>query len=367
MNLPEIIIKKIKENGPICFQEFMEMCLYYPELGYYTSQRNKIGKNGDFYTSAYLTPIFGILIGKQLEEMWNILDNNPFTIVEYGAGTGMLCHDILSYLKHNKRMYDQLSYCIIEKSPAMREIEKSHLNEKVSWYDSIEEIPAIEGCILSNELIDNFAVHQVKMDKELMELFLTYENEFKEVWKPASAELRKYLKELKVELPQGFRTEINLQAIDWIKEIAARLKRGYVMTIDYGYLSTELYKPYRRQGTLVCYHNHTVNECLYDHIGLQDITSHVNFSALRHWGAKNGLAECGFTDQCHFLLAMGFKELIHEALSHEKDIAAAARKASMLSHTLLLDMGNKFKFLIQEKGMNGKKLSGLTNMYHMIR
>jgi len=350
MNLSEIIIQKIKKNGPVCFQEFMEMCLYYPELGYYTSTRNKIGKSGDFYTSAYLSSIFGMLIGKQLEIMWKTLGETAFTIVEYGAGTGILCHDILLYLKHNKRMYDQLRYCIIEKSPVMREIEKSKLTEKVSWHDSIDEIPHINGCILSNELIDNFAVHQVIMKDELMEVFVNYDRSFKEELKPASKELKQYWRELNVELPNGFRTEINLQAIAWIKEIGSALKRGYVMTIDYGYLSDELYKPSRRQGTALCYRNHTVHDNFYEHIGDQDITSHVNFSALIHWGEKYGLKKYNFTDQCNFLLSMGFNDFIQKVYSQEEDITKAAQKVSILSHALLIDMGSKFKFLIQEKG-----------------
>lgn len=286
MTLVEIIIQKIKQQGPISFQDFMEMSLYDPDRGYYTSPGNKIGHSGDFYTSSCLTPVFGALVGRQLEEMWVNLGKGPFTIVEYGAGTGTLCWDILSYLQNNPRLYPQLRYCIIEKSPVMQAIEKSYLPEIVSWYDSIEEIADIRGCILSNELVDTFAVHQVVMENELMEVFVGYDSGFKEVLQPASGELKAYLSELDVTLPTGFRTEINLQAIHWIEMIAAHLKRGYVMTIDYGYESAELYKSSRSQGTLRCYKNHTINTSLFDQIGNQDITSYINFSALRHWGQK---------------------------------------------------------------------------------
>jgi len=358
MSLTEIIQQKIEDKGAICFEDFMEMCLYYPELGYYTSPKNKIGKNGDFYTSAYLTPVFGALIGKQLEEMWETLGGTDFTIVEYGAGTGMLCHDILSYLKKNEEMYDQLKYYIIEKSPVMRDIERSHLSEKVEWLNSIDELTEVNGCILSNELVDNFAVHQIVMKDELMEVFVTYDNGFTEVLQPAQEKLKEYLKELNIELPKDFRSEINLQAINWMEEIASSLNQGYVMTIDYGYLSSELYKPHRSQGTLMCYNNHTVNDNLYDNIGGQDITSHVNFSALMNFGTKSGLNECGFTNQGNFLLSMGFNEVIQQMFTHGDDVIQAAQKISFLSHTLLVDMGSKFKFLIQEKGMKGKKLLG---------
>jgi SAM-dependent MidA family methyltransferase len=341
--------------------------LYYPDLGYYTSNRNQIGKEGDFYTSACLTPVFGALIGRQLEEMWHLLgEEAPFTIVEYGAGTGILCQDILSSLQNNKRMYDQVRYCIIEKSPAMQAIERSRLQQNVHWYNSIQELSGFNGCILSNELVDNFSVHEVVMEKELMEVFVDHQNGFVEVLKPAVQVLKDYISELGIELPEGFRTEINLQAIDWIREAAGALNRGYVMTIDYGYPASELYKESRSEGTLMCYYKHTVNSSVYKNIGSQDITSHVNFSALSHWGSKSGLSTCGFTDQCHFLLSLGFREYLNQAMSYEKDIAMAAKKASIISHTLLMDMGRKFKVLIQEKGLCEKRLAGLGSYLNVL-
>ena len=110
MLLSEIIIDRIKKEGPLSFRDFMEMSLYYPELGYYNSTQNKIGANGDFYTSANLTAAFGAMIGRQIDEMWLNLEKKPFKIIEYGAGTGLLCHDILDYLKNNSPLYDNLSY-----------------------------------------------------------------------------------------------------------------------------------------------------------------------------------------------------------------------------------------------------------------
>jgi len=350
MTLKEIIIEKIRTGGPITFREFMEMCLYYPELGFYMSPNCSIGKDGSFYTSAYLTSAFGAVIGKQLEEMWNTLGRGEFTVVEYGAGTGILCHDILCYLKNNHgEMYEQLSYSIIEKSPVMRKVEKKLLTEKVSWYHSVGEMPQFRGCIFSNELVDNFAVHQVVMADELMEVYVSYDNGFNELLRPAGPELREYIEELGINLPNGFRTEVNLEAKHWVKEVVHALAQGYVMTIDYGHLSNELYKQSRSNGTLLCYQNHRINESFYEDIGQQDITSHVNFSALRYWGENSGLKEHWFTDQCQFLLAMGFNDFLNQSLSQEKDILLAAKKASMIRHTLLFDMGTKFKVLVQKK------------------
>ena len=359
MSLAEIIQTKIKSQGPISFHDFMEMSLYYPDMGYYTSSKEKIGTEGDFYTSSSVSAAFGAMLGRQLVEMWQILGKNDFTILEYGAGTGWLCHDILDYIKFaHPEFYDKLSYCIIEKSPVMRAKEKTHLCEKVSWHDSYTDIQGLNGCIISNELVDNFAVHQVVMQKELMEVFVDHRGCFTEQLQPATAELREYLKELQVDLPVGFRTEINIEATEWIQNIAKALKQGFIITIDYGFPSFELYQDHRRSGTLLCYNKHGVNDNPYINIGEQDITSHVNFSALYYWGLKHGLERCGFTDQGHFLLSLGFEDYIKQALTTEKNESLKFRKLEFLTYTMLYDMGQKFKVLIQQKGIPKQKLSG---------
>ncbi len=293
MTLSSLIIQKIKQQGPISFHDFMEMALYYPGLGYYTSNKEKIGKTGDYYTSSNLTPAFGELLGRQIEEMWHLLGENEgkeFTVVEMGAGKGILSGDVLSYLKKNHEFYQELNYCIVEKSLSLRKEQKKRLgNENIKWFDSIKDLKGIVGCIFSNELPDAFPVHVVQMENELMEVFAGYEKNFIEVLKPASTRLKDYLKELDVTLTSGYRTEINLDAIKWVQEISSALEKGFIITIDYGYPSDELYQEYRNRGTLMCYHNHSVNESPFEHIGEQDMTSHVNFSALDHWGRKFGL------------------------------------------------------------------------------
>ena len=359
MSLSEIIIERIEKEGPLSFRDFMEMALYYPELGYYNSSQNKIGKDGDFYTSANLTAAFGAMIGRQIEEMWRNLEKKPFKIVEYGAGTGLLCHDILDYLKNNISLYNSLTYSIIEKSSSMREIQKKHLHEKVSWYNSIQEITEINGCILSNELIDNFSVHQVIMEDQLKEVFVDYKDGFIEILKPAKQELADYLAALNVQLPEGFRTEINLEAVSWIKDISKSLKKGYVITIDYGSLSAELYSNRRSCGTLLCYYKHQKNDNPYQFIGQQDITTHTNFSAISHWGSQYGMDCCGSVDQAQFLLALGIKEYQNSALNNNPNNLAQAMQESLINYRLLIDMGMKFKVLIQQKGVPEYPLSGL--------
>lgn len=360
MSLSEIVIGRIRQEGPLSFHDFMEMALYYPGEGYYTSARDKLGEAGDFYTSPYLTALFGGMLAGQLEEMWQKLGCEPFTIVEYGAGTGLLCRDILHRLSANQELYDHLQYYIIEKSDFMREKERRLLPDKVRWINSVDEIASVTGCILSNELLDNFSVHQVLMLDELMEVFVGYENgEFSEELRPASEALKNYLSQLGVTLPRGYRTEINLEATEWIGRISAALKKGFVLTIDYGYPSSVLYS--KKEGTLMCYHEHRTNHNPYNFIGEQDITSHVNFSALDYWGHINGLACCGYTTQTHFLQGLGITSQLQKMEAAElPDVDAAARQQRLWQmRTLLLDMGRKFKVLIQCKGIGKTYLSGM--------
>jgi SAM-dependent MidA family methyltransferase len=357
--LSGIIIKKIKEEGPISFHDFMELSLYHPDLGYYTSDGNKLGRSGDYYTSPFLTSLFGQMIAKQLEEMWRIMDKPNFTVVEYGAGTGLLCHDILEELKNCPEFYDKLHYCIIEKSAVMREKQQTILNEKVSWLNRINELKEITGCVLSNELLDNFSVHQVVMKDKLMEVFVGYENGFVELLRPASNELVDYFDRLQIKLPEAYRTEVNLEALPWLSEISLALKKGFLLTIDYGFSADELYNPRRSSGTLICYYQHKVNERPYDNIGNQDITAHVNFSALHHWGSQYGLQLCGFTNQAHFLQGLGLTEHIKKMEERGFHQQQNDMGKVFLVRSLLMDMGTKLKVLIQQKGLQSPQLSGL--------
>ena len=364
--LADVIRQRINDEGPISFHDFMEMCLYHPALGYYTNTTDKIGVTGDFYTSCCLTPAFGAMIARQLEEIWQILGKGEFTIVEYGAGTGLLCRDILAYLKEVPELYARLRYCIIEISPSMRHVEQTNLHEKVSWHDSIDEVDGNIHCVLSNELLDNFPIHQVVMEANLMEVFVDFNGSFQEVLVPASEELSSFFDEMGTTLTPGFRTEVNLDARDWISRIADRIHDGIILTIDYGGCSSELLHERRRCGTLLCYHAHQANDNPYVHIGQQDITSHVNFSALMHWGESQGLHTWGLVDQGTFLLALGFKDYLRRIYEgQQRDILTMAREEAFISHTLLFDMGQKYKVLIQSKNIEPTTAIKALNQAHL--
>jgi len=359
--LAENIITKIEEEGPVRFHDFMDTCLYDTEFGYYFSAGNKIGVNGDFYTSCYLTPSFGAMIARQLEEMWRIMGNGPFTIVEYGAGTGMLCKDILNYLSAIPDLYRQLKYCMIEVSPTMRAIAQAQLHAKVHWYDSVDQIVGEVSCVISNELLDNFPVHRVVMEDELMEVYVDYRSAFMEVLKPATPALKAYFKELDVQLPRGYQAEVNLAALPWLKEITAKMKKGFLLTIDYGGLSKELYSGCRSTGSIRCYHKHRINNDVFANMGQQDITAHVNFSALMHWGEKIGLSTCGLTSQAKFLFALGFKGHLRKLYEKRKgDVIQMAREEAYICRSILMEMGEKYKVLIQSKNVEQVALRGLS-------
>ena len=358
--LSSILQQRIAAEGPVTFREFMECCLYHPEWGYYTSTAGRIGKSGDYYTSPYVHSIFGSLIAKQLVEMWENSGKGAFTIVEYGAGTGVLCFDILTYLKAQEMLYSELSYVIIEKSAAMRAKQEKIVGDKVIWAEDIDAVAPVSGCVLSNELLDNLAVHVVVMQEELMEVLVDYDgNHFIEKLVPAPAALKNYFTDQGIVLPPGYRTEINLEALKWMENIGNALEKGFVLTIDYGFPAHELYNSARNKGTLMCYHKHTINENPYLQVGEQDITAHVNFSALKKEGEKHGLELTGFTSQAHFLHGLGIVEEIRKMEIAGKADPVNTRRNAFVVQSLLMNLGTKIRVLVQHKGIGQPQLSGL--------
>ncbi len=365
-NHPELeafICGRIEESGGIPFSEFMAHSLYHPQWGYYMAPRDRIGKGGDFFTSTSVHSLFGRLVGRQLHQMWEILGSGAFTIAEQGAGEGHLCLDILDAIAEEfPDFYERLSYSLVEISPDNRSRQKKLLEkhlQRLSWC-RLDELSGVDGCFLSNELVDAFPVHLVeKKDGKLQEVFVVRRDSvFVEELRPAGAEFADYLRTSGVELVEGNRAEVNLEAPVWMKKVGALLNRGFAMTIDYGYPATELYSPMRRNGTLMCYYRHTSNENPYQRLGYQDITSHVDFTALEKAGEAHGLKPLYFAEQYRFLMGLGFVEALMALESRTADEKAARALRLTLKNLIMPEggMGETFKVLIQGKGVDSPTL-----------
>jgi len=337
----------------------MSRALYEPGMGYYTRPEIEIGRAGDFYTSPHLHPAFGWTLGKVLEEMRPHLSAENFTVIEQGPGKGLLAKDILDHLK-GKEIYGELRYFIIEINPRLRERQEGLLKEhreKIIWSESLGPLKGkgIGGVLLSNELLDAFPVHVVEMTGEgLKEIHVNVKDDgFEEITGPLSTPLiEEYLKEFAPEgLPEGYRTEVNLALKDWLLDVSTiLLNEGFIITIDYGYPAWEYYSPERNRGTLLSYYRHRVTEEFYEHIGEQDLTAHVNFSALKKWGEELGFKCLGYTRQGAFLVSSG----IDQFMAGLDPFETAKIKGLLLPGT----MGETHKIMVQYRGEGNPLLKG---------
>ena len=365
--LRQVVAEEIQVGGPLPFARFMELCLYHPQYGYYASGRACRGREGDYYTSPTVHRIFGALIGKQLAQMWRLLGVGAFEAVEMGGGEGYLCLDILDYLQQEEpQLYDLLLYRMVEMSPSVIERQQRLLashEAKVAWHwpDELAD-QKIQGCFLSNELVDSFPVHRVVMEGgTLREVYVELDNErFKEVQgDPSTPELVGYFRRLGITLSEGQRAEVNLEALRWRQQVAQGLKRGFVITIDYGYPAEELYSPFRPMGTFLCYQGHRALTDPYSNLGLQDMTAHVDFTSLIVWGEDHGLARTGLVPQYQFLLALGIMDELTRVGEGKAQWEATAERLIVKNLILPGGMGQTFKVLIQHKGIERPQLDGL--------
>jgi SAM-dependent MidA family methyltransferase len=380
LDLVEIIHDRIGNSTQqrITFADYMDLVLYHPNYGYYASNADRISESGDFLTSPHLADDFGETIAVQLHQIWQILGSPQlFTIVEMGAGQGLLAAQILEY---SARVYPDFShsieYIIIETAPAMMRSQQLRLKDlPVRWCDWAQ-IPdrSIVGCFLSNELIDAFSVHQVMvLEDKLQEVYVTKGDEntvFTETIGEVSTEqLDRYWQLNNIDLlngkyPDRYRTEVNLAALGWLEQVSKKLQRGYIISIDYGYTADRYYNPMRSQGTLQCYYQHAYHNDPYINIGNQDLTAHVDFTAIKKQGELLGLQTVGFTQQGLFLMALGLGERIAVISSSCGDIQSLLRRRQNL-HQLIEPMGlGKFGVLIQSQGLTPEEqkivLTGLS-------
>jgi SAM-dependent MidA family methyltransferase len=309
--LVEIIRNEIGANGPISFARFMELALYHPDRGYYASGRANIGRRGDFFTNVSVGSLFGRLLASQFAEIWEKLGRpRDFKIVEQGAHDGVFAADALSALRRSAGdCFAATSYCMIEPFPIWRERQQKNLREfaeKTSWVASIDQIAPFVGIHFSNELFDSFPVHLI-VSSGVANGATVWNEKFVTVTADNFAFATGNVGRSGLQLdhlgffPAGFETEVNLAAPKLMSEIAAKLSRGIILTIDYGFSRTEFYALHRSQGSLQVRANQKKLSSPFQEIGLADISAHVEWTALAEVAQSSGATPVGFTDQHHFL------------------------------------------------------------------
>lgn len=353
MNELEHFIKKhILNNGPITFADFIYYTLYHPELGYYSSGKAKIGKKGDFYTNPHVSSAFGEVIGIFIEKAINHLETSSFTILELGAGKGYLALDILNYLSTKNDLYKSINYIIIDKNinNSYTNTLKNHLN-KIKIFNNISELDNnLKGLVISNELFDSLPFHRIiYQNNQFKEIYICCENnKFKEIKGDLSiCDIKNYLNNYNLKPVDSKQIEVNLLAKEVFKDIDGCLDKGYILTIDYGYLAEEYFSNDRINGSFRCFHKHTINDNPYINIGNQDITADVDFTNLIRCGTQLGLDKVKYTTQGQFLVDWGILKII------ERNTKKSGQGHINSIKNLFMPsmMGNYFKVLLQSKNI----------------
>ena len=355
--LASFIREQILCNGPVLFPWFMEQALYHPEFGYYSVARMRIGRKGDFYTNVSTGSTFGQIIGAQILEMWNILGKpRDFKVVEQGAEDGQLAHDILAAIENTSDPPTSLVYVIAEPITAKQAEQRIRLEQRfagrIQWVAALAELEPVNGVFLSNELVDAMPVHLVEYrENHWSELYVTCSaKSFEFVSLPISSPaLAEAVGKLTVQVRAPYKTEINLNANQWINEISSKLKNGFVLVVDYGYPRHEYYKPDRTEGTLACYSRHRRSFNPLERPGEVDITAHVDFTSLAESAENANLHVAAYTDQHHFMVGAAEshliqieREIVHTGMLPYDD--QFLRKLKTLLHPGT--MGMAFKYLL---------------------
>ncbi len=343
--LAALIRGDIATNGGwIPFSRFMELALYAPGLGYYTAGARKLGREGDFITAPEMTPLYGQTLARQAA---GVLQSGLDQILEIGAGSGALAAALLAELERMERL--PRHYYILEVSPDLRERERDllalkvpHLLERVIW---LNRLPTVyPGLIIANEVLDALPVHIVRTTASAVEEagVALKDQSFVWAWRPAGTALLAAAAALR--LPEGYQTEIQLVARGFVRSLAQSMARGVILLIDYGFPAREYYHAERREGTLMCHYRHRAHADPFFLPGLQDITSHIDFSAMARAGAEAGLELLGYTGQAQFLINCGITDIM---LRTPPENAAAYLPQAAAAQQLLSpsEMGELFKVI----------------------
>jgi SAM-dependent MidA family methyltransferase len=342
----------VRQGGWIPFSRFMELALYAPGMGYYSAGARKFGAAGDFVTAPEISALFGRTLARQLVE---IMAQSTPHIIELGAGSGKLAVDILSELERQNSLPDR--YDILEVSADLRERQQAllqarlpHLINRVHWLDTPPD--SISGVLIANEVLDALPVHLVRWsDAIIFERGVASKGE-NFVWQerlPESSMLLEIAQQIKV--PDDTLSDVSLAVRGLVSSLSERLHQGVLLFIDYGFGAREYYHPQRTQGTLMCHYRHHAHDDPFFLPGLQDITAHIDFTAVAEAAIDAGLHLYGYTTQAYFLINSGITDLLAETNSENiRDYLPLSAQLQKL--TSPAEMGELFKIIALGKGMD---------------
>lgn len=358
--LVDLIRAEIRNEGAISFARFMELCLYCPVHGYYERKEDTVGRRGDFYTSVSVGPLFGEMLALQFADWLAELDSEskPLELVEAGAHDGRLALDILKWLQRQRpQLFNRLRYVIIEPSSQRQQWQRETLKDfllQLCWQESVHSVPQtrFSGVIFCNELLDAFPVHRITWDAATRKWFewgvSTNAKGFE--WTRLKTEVPPDFIPPSLscceELPDGYTIEVCPEAEEWWRAAASALKYGKLVTIDYGLGAEELFTPGRANGTLRAYSRHRQSGGLLERPGGQDLTAHINFTAIQAAGEQVGLRTEAFVAQATFLTENA-RRIWGGNADFGEWTSASTRQFQTLTHPEYL--GRSFKVLVQSR------------------
>lgn len=352
-----------REMRAIPFRDYMELCLYHPTFGYYCRDTIKVGKEGDFYTSASIGTIMGEVAGRFFARLLSgpEAEGGAVAISEWGGGSGRMAGQILDAIaERSPDVYDRLRYVMVEISPFHRMLQQEELKRHPNVLhmtpdEWLNNVPACNRIVFSNELLDAFPVHRITKRNGIgYEVYVEWDDgaeRLRERLVPLSEEhpAAAYMKREGIVLKEGQLAEINIQAVEWVRAVCQAMRQGTLVTVDYGDIAEELYAAHRMNGTLMCYRKHQAFDDPYRFPGEQDMTSHVDFSAIVRAGTEIGFSESSLRTQKQFLIDEGVMELLCEHDGRDP-FSPAARRNRAIRQLLISDqMSELFKVLVQTK------------------
>lgn len=344
-------------GGAIPFSRYMERCLYEPGLGYYSAGLPKFGVEGDFVTAPEISPLFGRCLAGTCAAVLQEIHGGD--VLEFGAGSGKLAADILQALDSESCLPGH--YYILERSADLRQRQRETIKqqagdlvERVVWLDGLPD-PGFAGVMLANEVLDAMAVERFCYRDGSFELFHVGVEADAFAWQPKSADAQTSARlaalHATAAFPEGYISEFNPGLEPWLASVAETLARGLMLLIDYGGPRHEIYHPQRSNGTLMCHYRHRAHEDPFMYPGLQDITAHVDFTAVAEAASNAGLDVCGYTSQAWFLMDCGLDRFLSE--TDVEDTAAYLGKVQHAKTLILPDeMGERFKCVGLSRGLS---------------